>query len=100
MKTSPLATIAVHLGLSIPADQIGIGDAWPILEKMRSDGAVVVVKLDGERVGPDDTGPYTVLVSGAHLGGVIRSDAFTIEAALTDVICQYASKAWGLPRLT
>ncbi len=74
----------------------GIDPVLPMLERMRRDGAVVVVKLDGERTMLDDTGPYTVVVTGAPLGSdFLRVDGRTIEEALAWVIVRYASRVWG-----
>jgi hypothetical protein len=93
-----VTNIARHFGFNVPEKWSGIDVIWPLCEKMRSDGATLIVKLDGERIGPDDTGPYTVLASGAPLGGdSIRIDATSIEDALAYVIAQYARKVWGIP---
>lgn len=67
----------------------------PLLERMRLEGAVVVLKFDGER-GPGDNGPYTALVSGKVLkGDFFRTDADTLEEALAYIIVNYARKQWG-----
>jgi hypothetical protein len=98
MNAGHVANIASHLGFRIPEKWSGVDAVWPLLEKMRGEGAIVLIKLDGERTGPDDNGPYTVLASGAPLGGeTLRIDAATVEAALIHVICRYASKVWGIP---
>ena len=66
----------------------------PLLERMRADGAVVLVKLDGERVGADAE-LYTVLVSGPPLhGDFIRADSASLEHALARVIVAYARRCW------
>lgn len=89
--------IAEMLSVDIEPTWTGPGPVWPLLERMRSDGAVVLVKLDGERHPPDDNGQYTVLASGAPLqGDYIRTDAETVEAALSYVIVEYARRVWGL----
>ena len=85
-------------GIEIPEDWRGVDAVWPLLERMRADGAIVLVKLDGARTGPHDGGAYTVLASGAPLAGEpIRTDAATVEAALAFVIARYASRAWNVP---
>ena len=67
----------------------------PILERIRQDGAVVILKWDGER-GPSDDGPYTALISGKALPDeFIRTDAFSLEEALSYVIVEYAKRCWG-----
>jgi hypothetical protein len=101
VNANHLANVAGHLGLGISGNWSGVDAVWPLLEKMRNEGAVVILKLDGERTGAKDAGPYTVLASGAPLGrSSIRVDAASIEEALIYVICRYASTVWGVPRPT
>ena len=89
--------IAQQLAIELPPSWVGVGSVWPLLERMRSDGAVVLVKLDGERVSPADSGPYTVLASGKPLlGDCIRTDGETVEAALSYVIVEYARRVWAI----
>lgn len=89
--------IAHKLAVNIQPTWSGPGPVWPLLERMRRDGAVVVVKLDGGRGSPEDNGPYTVLASGGPLDGAhIRTDAETVEAALSYVIVEYARRVWGV----
>jgi len=56
-----------------------LGGLWPILDHLRKRGAVVVIKLDGERVG-DEAKPFTVVVS----GGPLNDDYVTTEAATAE----------------
>lgn len=88
--------LAARLGLpTVPVDWVGCDSVWPLLERMREEGAVVLVKLDGERTQPGDNGPYTVLASGKPLGGdFIRIDAASLEDGLAHVILEYARKCW------
>jgi hypothetical protein len=80
--------VAARLGLQTPVAK-ALDSFWPFLERMRADGAVVVLKLDGER-GPNDNGPYTAMVSGPPLRGEhFRTDAHTPEDALAYVIVSY-----------
>lgn len=92
--------VASRIGLPLSApDWNGTDAVWLLLEKMKEDGAVVIIKLDGERKGEDDNGPYTALVSGPPLGGdAIRTDAHVLEEALAYVICLYAERFWGISR--
>ena len=91
-----VAEIAARLGFTLAGNWRGVGAVWPILERMRQNRAVVVIKLDGERTGPVDGGQYTVIVSGPPLAGaVIRRDSADLDDALAAVISQYASKVWG-----
>lgn len=66
---------------------------WPLLEQMRQEGAVVVVKLDGQRRG-DEATPYTVVVSNGRLGeGFVTSEETTIERALAQAVLGYTGKS-------
>jgi hypothetical protein len=98
MDTKHVVNIASQLGIEVSPNWTGVDAIWPLLEMMRAEGSIVILKLDGERTGLEDAGPYTVLASGAPLSGdTIRIDATTIEEAITYVICRYASKVWGVP---
>jgi hypothetical protein len=86
-----------RLGLEpIPEDWSGVDPVLPLLERMREEGAVVMVKWDGERTAPGNTGgPYTVLVSGARLAGeYLRADTHSLEEALARVLFEYAVRYW------
>lgn len=85
-----------HVGLSpVSAQWRGIDAILPILERMRSDGAIVLIKLDGGR-GLSDNGPTTVLASGGPLkGDFIRADVSSIEHGIAEVVVGYARRCWG-----
>jgi len=69
----------------------------PLIDELRREGAVVVLKIDGER-GPGDGGQYTVLVSlGSLKGGGVRADDHTPEDAMARAISLYAAECWGIP---
>ncbi|MFT3775586.1 MAG: hypothetical protein QM820_60330 [Minicystis sp.] len=89
--------VAERAGVApIPESWAGIDVLLPLFEKMKDEGAVVVIKLDGQRVNPGDNGPYTVVVSGGRLGGdFARLDADSLEEAAAKVIIEYASRGWG-----
>ncbi|WP_052519327.1 hypothetical protein [Archangium violaceum] len=91
-----ITTLFPKLGLEpIPEDWSGVDPVLPLLERMRQEGAVVLVKWDGERTAPGDSGPYTVLVSGARLAGeLLRADTHSLEEALARVIFEYALRYW------
>lgn len=56
---------------------------------MKSDGATVVVKLDGQRTWD----AYTVIVSGGPLGDAyLRADHGSLEEAVARVIVPYAHR--------
>ena len=99
MKTfSPqnVASIAQYMKLGQPPSEWkGVDAVWALLERMKRDGAVVLIKLDGQRTKADDTSQYTVVVSGPPLGErLIRTDATTIEEALCHAIGNYAESVW------
>jgi len=98
MKTDKqlVPDVASHLGMPvIDADWSGVDQVLPLLEKMKSDGSMVLFKLDGER-GPGDNGAYTAVTSGPPLGeDYFRVDADTLEDALAYVIVRYAKRMWG-----
>lgn len=98
MLDDHVTNIAAHLGIDVPRGWSGVDAVWPLLEKMRAEGAIVLIKLDGERTGPGDNGPYTALASGGPVGReTIRTDAASVREALGYVICHYAAAVWGIP---
>jgi hypothetical protein len=91
-----LPQIAARVGVSLPPSWSGIDAVLPLLEKMRLEGAVVLLKLDGERTGSQDTGPYTAAIIGEVMGeDFYRIDAFSLEDALASIIVHYARIKWG-----
>ncbi len=73
----------------------GIEALLPYLELMRGEGAVIVLKLDGQR-GLADSPPYTAVVSGGKLGDdFFRTDAASLVEAAAYVIVNYARACWG-----
>jgi hypothetical protein len=95
-----LSNLAKRLGfLSFPEERTGLDVYLPLLEKIRLDGAVIVLKLDGERIQVEDNGPYTAVISGQMLKGeYFRIDAYSLEDALDYVIVNYACHQWGIDR--
>lgn len=91
-----MPAVARHLGLAeIAEDWSGVDAVLPLLERMRADGAMAFIKLDGGRTGPADGGQYTILVSGGPLNGeFLRADTETLEDGLARVIVGYARKCW------
>jgi hypothetical protein len=78
---------------SPPVDWEGCDAVWPALEAMADEGAVVVVKLDGERTGR--SGRYSVVVSGGRLGeDYFRQDTAVLEDGLARAILHYAERCW------
>lgn len=95
-----LSNLAKRLGcLSFPEERAGLDVYLPLLEKIRQDGAVIVLKFDGERIHIEDSGPYTAVISGQILKGeYFRIDAHSLEEALDYVIVNYACHQWGIDR--
>lgn len=92
-EVDALSLICSELSIEPGQEWSSIESVWPILERMRSEGAVVVVKLDGERTQK----PYTVLVSGEGLqGDWIRRDSDSLNTALSGVVIEYAERVWSL----
>ena len=81
-------------GLSLEPDWTGCGAVFGLLERMREEGAVVLIKLDGERVG-GSAHPYTLMVSGGPLGDdFFRLDCKSIDEGLCYIIGNYSEVAW------
>lgn len=79
----------------IQPDWRGCDAMWKVLEKMADEGAIVVIKIDGERKGPDDNGRYTVVVSGGPLGeNFFRQDTAVLEDGIAQAIVHYATRCW------
>lgn len=91
-----VSKVARELGLPVvPEDWTGCDAVLPILEKMKDEGAVIVLKLDGQRSGEIDNGPYTAVVSAEFLEErFFRTDASSIEDALAHIIVSYAKSYW------
>lgn len=87
---SRLSQIAVSMGFDLPPDWRGCDPVWPLLERMRSEGAVVLIKIDGQR----RTGAYTAVATGPGLESSVRADASVLEEALADLIVRYAQLHW------
>jgi hypothetical protein len=90
--------ISQQLGLNpIPDDWRGVDAVIELIEKMRKDGTVVIIKFDGEREEGMDNGPYTVLATGKLLNGeYIKIDSGLLEDGLAYVIGNYAEEVWGI----
>ncbi|WP_437805213.1 hypothetical protein [Sorangium sp. So ce1078] len=98
MSANDLALIPVlarYLDLDpIPAHWQGIDVVLPLLERMRGDGAIVLIKFDGGR-DVSESDPYTVLASGGPLKGeFIRVEASSLEHGIAKVVVEYARRCW------
>lgn len=92
-----VASLARELGLAeIPSNWNGCDAVWSVLEKITNSGSTIVIKLDGQRTGPTDSGRYTVVLSGGPLGeDYFRLDTSSLEEGLAKAILFYARKCWG-----
>lgn len=71
----------------------GVDALLPLLERMRAEGTVVLLKLDGER----KHHPYTVVASGVRLGeDFFRTDSASLEEGLAQLVAWYGARFWGL----
>jgi len=83
--------IARNLGLDLSSDRKCIDHVMPILERMRMDGSVVVIKLSGR----PQAKPYTTIITGGALGeDFIQMSAATVEEATGRAIVNYARRFW------
>jgi hypothetical protein len=66
----------------------------PYVEKIKSEGAGVLIKVDGQR-GPGDNGPFTAAIRGGLLNDdFIRIDADSLAEAVAYVVVEYARRCW------
>lgn len=94
--TRAIVQLAREFDLVVP-DDWSLQDVWPLLDRVREDGAIVLLKLDGLR----SHNHYTVVVSGGLLEkeDVIRTDAPTIEEAICFGLCNYGVRGWKLSQV-
>lgn len=92
-----IANLAMEvLEVEIPAAWTGVDAVLPLLERMRADGAVVLLKWDGERQPAADARPYTAVVQGAPLGDdFYRIDGTSLDEVLCYTIGSYADRVWS-----
>ena len=86
--------MAHDFGFKLNLDELkGIDYFLPLLQEIRRDSAVVIIKFDGER----EENIYTLLISGKNLGKEesIRLDTSDIEGGLAYICVEYAKIAWG-----
>lgn len=95
MYRTLLSKVALEIGIEpFPEEFSGWDIFLPFLERIHQEGANLLLKIDGER-GRGDTGPYTALVSSGPLGSdFFRTDASSMEDALSYIIVEYAQRCW------
>ncbi|MEO7716136.1 MAG: hypothetical protein ABIY70_08030 [Capsulimonas sp.] len=89
--------LAAHLGLeTFPEEIVGVDVFLPFMEKARAEGAVIFLKMDGERTRPDDAGQYMALLTHRErTEEIFRMDCDSLEDALAYVFVEYAERHWG-----
>ena len=84
--------VARARGINLPDEWSGLSSVLPLLEEIRSDGAIVVIKLDGT---PQASQPYVVIVTSGPLHeDYVKSAAPDLEQALGSAIVNYARRCW------
>lgn len=97
-KEDVVPEIARARGLGEIGPEWDLASVWPLLEQVREDGAVLLLKLDGER----SQNPYTVVLSGGRLppeNDVLRIDSSSMERAVAFALGNYGLHAWNLSQL-
>lgn len=85
-ERSTVMAAAREIGIDLDPNWRGVDPVLPILESMRAEGAVVLIKLDGER----KKCVYTLLCSwDPKEGGFARIDTDCIEEGLVHIITKY-----------
>jgi hypothetical protein len=89
--------IASAMGVEVSLDWTGIDSVWPILEKMKSDGSVIIIDMQGHAVNDAKPAEYVASALGRLLGNdPIRVSSPVLQQAATELIVQYASRVWGI----
>jgi hypothetical protein len=92
IHNTSIQQIAKARGINIPDEGIGLSTVLILLEEIRSDGAIVVIKLDGT---PQASQPYVVIVTSGPLHeDHVKSAAPDLEQALASAIVNYARRCW------
>lgn len=91
---SKVVGIAKDVGISISKSWPGMSEIWPLIEKMKNEGATIVLKLDGQRIPENgDNGQYTIIAQNGPLGdSMIRGNFEDVDEALCHLIVNYFSK--------
>jgi hypothetical protein len=62
-----IAKIAIEFSSqAIPDNWIGIDAVLPLIERIREDGSIFIVKFDGERTRDSESGPFLVVIFGRY----------------------------------
>lgn len=84
------------LGIAaVGSNWTGCGEVWDAFEKMADEGATVVIKIDGQRKSVEDSGRYTLIVSGGPLNeDFFRTDCSDLDEGLAQAVLHYARHGW------
>ena len=66
-QTQEIVKLVRSFGENISDDWKGIDAVYPLIEMIKSEGGIFIVKVDGERTAEDDTGVFTVVISKGKL---------------------------------
>jgi len=91
--------IANKLQINLEKEWKGIDAVFPILNKIKDENAVVLIKIDGERNfnTKNESGPFTVLIlKGALKDNFIKYELWSLEEAVYKSIIEYNDLFWKL----
>ncbi len=82
-------------GLNANSNLDSLDSLLPLIELVRQDGSIFVIKVDGEREPGVDAPPYTVFASGKKVpGGIVRCDSSDLLDSVKQVLVKYANAFW------
>lgn len=78
----------------VESEAVPNAKAWLLLNRIRSEGGLAMIKLDGQR----DEAVYTIVVSGGSLGKeYFRKDGDDLELLITEAANFYDNLVWSAP---
>ena len=57
-QTQDIVRLVKSLGEKISDDRKGIDAVYPLIEMIKNEGGIFMIKVDGERTNEDDTGMF------------------------------------------
>jgi len=70
-------------------------DVFSIINQIKLDGGIFIIKVDGERMNDEDIPNNSVIISGGLLQeNYIRKDDDDLEKAVFEAVCEYEEKIW------
>lgn len=88
-------SLAKFVGLKYSVSDLKGFDCFlPIIDKIKADSSVVILKIDGER----NEDIYTFIISSQRFsdGEYIRMETSDFEVGLSFICVEYAKKMWGV----